>query len=222
MENKIGKNLKQYRDVIIRASEIGDDCIIADDVFMTDSVIGNRCTIERRGMVFNSTIGDYTYTGYNTVIRYASIGKFCSISWNVSIGGPNHDYHRLTTHPFPLLSKYGISSGGGGYEALKDPLAIGNDVWIGSTVSIMRGVKIADGAVIGAGAVVTHDVGPYEIWVGVPARKIGSRFSDELIKELLQLKWWDLPKETLSSNIDFFRDDHLTLEKIRKFREHLK
>lgn len=37
------------------------------------------------------------------------------------------------------------------------------------------GVCIGEGAVIGAGAVVTHDVAPYEIWAGCPARRIGVR-----------------------------------------------
>lgn len=222
MENKFGKNLKTYRDVLIRSSELGDDCIVADDVFMTDSTIGNRCTIERRGMIFNSTIGDYSYTGYNTIVKYAKIGKFCSVSWNVSIGGADHDFKRLTSHPFPFNKKYGISEIGGGYSSFDSPLEIGNDVWIGSTVCITRGVKIGDGAVIGAGAVVTHDVGPYEIWAGVPAKKIGQRFSDEIIAELLDLKWWDLPKEVLSSHIDVFKDDDLTLEKIRQLKSEVR
>ena len=38
-------------------------------------------------MIFGSVLGDYSYTGYNTVVKSAEIGKFCSISWNISIGG---------------------------------------------------------------------------------------------------------------------------------------
>ena len=91
-------------------------------------------------------------------------------------------------------------------------------MWIAANVCVMRGVTISDGAVVGAGAVVTHDVGPYEIWVGVPARKIGQRFSDEMIAELMELKWWDLPREILAQNIAVFQDDNLTLEKIRDLK----
>lgn len=55
-------------------------------------------------------------------------------------------------------------------------VVIGNDVWIGSGVTILKGVYVCDHSVIAAGAVVTKDVGPeYSIWGGVPARCLGSR-----------------------------------------------
>ncbi len=54
---------------------------------------------------------------------------------------------------------------------------IGNDVWIGTKAVVLRGVTIGDGAVIGAGAVVTRDVEPYAVVVGIPARKIKKRLS---------------------------------------------
>jgi acetyltransferase-like isoleucine patch superfamily enzyme len=50
------------------------------------------------------------------------------------------------------------------------------DVWIGFNAIIMAGVRIGRGSIIAAGAVVTRDVPPYEIWGGVPARKIRDRF----------------------------------------------
>lgn len=52
---------------------------------------------------------------------------------------------------------------------------IGNDVWLGANCVILPGVTISNGAVIGAGAVVNRDVGPMEIFAGVPAKKIGVR-----------------------------------------------
>lgn len=46
---------------------------------------------------------------------------------------------------------------------------------IGAGAVILPGVRIGQGAIIGAGAVVTSDIPSYEIWAGVPARKIGKR-----------------------------------------------
>lgn len=57
-------------------------------------------------------------------------------------------------------------------------VVIGNDVWIGSGVTILKGVHISDHCVIAAGAVLTKDVGAeYSIWGGVPARCLGSRLN---------------------------------------------
>lgn len=205
MDNVIGTNVKQYENVVLLSSIIGNDAVLGEDSFIKECSVGNHCSIERRNMLFNSKIGNYTYTGYNCVVKYATIGKFCSISWNVSIGGANHDVSHLTTHPFPFLSKFGLTDKTETYDSFDEPLIIGNDVWIGSNVSILRGVTIGDGAVIGAGAVVTHDIAPYEIWAGVPARKIGQRYDNVIIERMLRSGWHDLPEEFISDNIKLFK-----------------
>jgi acetyltransferase-like isoleucine patch superfamily enzyme len=53
------------------------------------------------------------------------------------------------------------------------------DVWVGYGAIIMAGVRIGRGTIIAAGAVVTQDVPAYEIWGGIPARKLRDRFGDE-------------------------------------------
>ena len=58
------------------------------------------------------------------------------------------------------------------------PVVIEEDVWCGANVTILKGVTIGKGSVIAAGAVVTKNVGEYEIWGGVPAKKIKNRFDD--------------------------------------------
>ncbi len=54
-------------------------------------------------------------------------------------------------------------------------IAIAEDVWIGANVVVLKGVTIGRGAIIAAGAVLTTSVGAYEIWGGVPARKLRDR-----------------------------------------------
>ena len=53
------------------------------------------------------------------------------------------------------------------------------DVWLGVNVIVLKGVRIGRGAVVGGGAVVTKDVPEYQIWAGIPARKIGERTRHE-------------------------------------------
>ena len=54
----------------------------------------------------------------------------------------------------------------------KGPVIIGDNVWIGEHACIMPGVTIGEGSIIGANAVVTHDVPPYSVAVGVPAKVV--------------------------------------------------
>ena len=72
---------------------------------------------------------------------------------------------------------------------------IGKDVWIHENVIVLYQVTvIPDGAVIGAGAVLTKNPGPYEIWAGVPARKIADRqdLTLDQIRELVGRKKFTL------------------------------
>lgn len=57
-----------------------------------------------------------------------------------------------------------------GQLALRAPISVEDDAWIGANVTILPGVRIGRGAVIGGGAVVTHSVGAGEVAFGAPAR----------------------------------------------------
>jgi acetyltransferase-like isoleucine patch superfamily enzyme len=83
-------------------------------------------------------------------------------------------------------------------ESLFKSVTIGNDVWCGHNVNIMGDTTIGSGAIVGAGAVVTHDVPPYAIVGGTPAKVIRYRFAENLIERLLAVRWWDMPLIRLS------------------------
>ena len=128
------------------------------------------------------------------------IGKYCSLANGVCIGVGNHPYQYLTTPPFTYMDNdiqlYGdmpVEPENRVEIPKPQKTIIGNDVWIGHNAIVIGGVTIGDGAIVGAGAVVTKDVEPYSIVGGVPARHIKYRFSEEIRKELVELKWWDLP-----------------------------
>jgi acetyltransferase-like isoleucine patch superfamily enzyme len=57
----------------------------------------------------------------------------------------------------------------------KSRVRIERDVWLGTKVTVSRGVTIGEGSVIGANAVVTRDIPPYSVAVGVPARVVKDR-----------------------------------------------
>ena len=52
------------------------------------------------------------------------------------------------------------------------PIVIGDHVWIGMGVTILKGVSVGDGAIVAAGSVVTKSIPAGELWGGNPARFI--------------------------------------------------
>lgn len=70
---------------------------------------------------------------------------------------------------------------------------------------VISGITIGHGAIIGAGSVVTHDVEPYAIVYGNPARFKRFRFDPETIAQLLENPWWDRELEEIR-NLPF---DHV-------------
>ncbi|GGP11657.1 Vat family streptogramin A O-acetyltransferase [Oceanobacillus neutriphilus] len=144
------------------------------------------------------------------------IGKFCSIGPGVTfiMNGANHRMDG-STYPFNIF--------GNGWEEhtptldmlpLKGDTVIGNDVWIGMDAMIMSGVTIGDGAIIGAGSIVTKDVEPYTIVGGNPAKQIKKRFPESKIKELLQIRWWNLEIQVINEHMDAIL--RLDLEVLKK------
>ena len=219
MDSVVGKNVKAFRNVIIKNSEFSDNISIGDDSVIVKCKFENNIAINRRNYINNSIIGKYTYTGLNTIINYASIGRFCSIARNVDIGGFNHDYTHVTTMPY---FRYAQMKAGGDKlvaELETDGLCeIGNDVWIAAGAQILHHVKVGDGAVVGAGAVVTKDVPPYAIVAGVPARIIGYRFEEKYISALQEIQWWNWSDDTIAENMEWMITAEMcdkTIEKIK-------
>ncbi len=131
----------------------------------------------------NCEIGSYTFIGKNCNISKATIGRYCSIANNVSIGPGEHDLTKISTSSIFYKNAY---------EKLTKKLCIiGNDVWIGTDVIVLRGVKIGNGAVIGANSVVTKDVPPFSIFVGSPAKFIRYRFDNAEMDKIEKSKWWE-------------------------------
>ena len=138
------------------------------------------------------------------------MGKFCSIACGAKFlfTSANHTQKSLSTYPFPIffeewdLDVEDITSA----WDRKGDIIIGNDVWIGYEAVIMSGVTIGDGAIIGARSVVTKDIPPYTIVGGVPARQIRRRFSEETIAALLELKWWNWPREKITRKIEAIKN----------------
>lgn len=136
------------------------------------------------------------------------VGNFTSISWNQvwEVGLNNgHDYNNVTTYdPLHMPNKeiFGTLKIGG-------DIFIGSDVWIGRGVHInanSKAIHIGNGAVIASDSVVVKDVPPFAIVGGNPAKIIKMRFSQNIIEELENIKWWNWPIEIIEENLRYFSD----------------
>ena len=174
-------------------------CTYGEYVELGDNCIANDCHL-----------GSYTYLfGHNDVYN-AKIGKFNSIATGVRINPVQHPMReRVAAHHLTYrAAHYGLGE--------DDPTIIdwrmglkvetGHDVWIGHNAIVMGGVTLGNGAVVAAGAVVTHDVAPYEIVGGVPARHMGWRYDEETIAALQRICWWDWTHEQLKERLPEFND----------------
>lgn len=193
-----------YKECNVVDSALAEGATIGDYSRLSGCKLGERAAVQRYAQMFGVDMGRYSYTGRNFNAWYCKIGAFCSISWNVSIGGANHDFSRVTTHAFLYSPSFGLMGEEQGYNRFTDKCIIGNDVWIAADACICRGVKVGDGAVIAAGAVVTKDVEPYTVVAGVPAKPLKKRFDKKVIDLLQKSRWWDLPADVIKANFHLF------------------
>lgn len=124
-------------------------------------------------------LGNSVYIGKHCTLEVdGRIGDYVLIANNVGLVG-RHDHDMRCVRKSIVASPWV----GDPKSPQREQLLIGDDVWIGHGATILSGVEIGRGAVIGAGAVVTHNIEPYAIVAGNPARVIGTRFSpDEIIE----------------------------------------
>jgi acetyltransferase-like isoleucine patch superfamily enzyme len=111
------------------------------------------------------SVGDKSVLGRGVSINCyldIEIGAAALFADDIYVSDFDHKFNDLAT---PIKDQ-GIA---------KSRVRIEPDVWIGTKVTVARGVVIGEGAVVGANAVVTHDLPPYSVSVGVPARVIKDR-----------------------------------------------
>lgn len=220
-----GNNFTAY-DCRIVDSSIGDNCIIADLTTIRNCKLFSYIEIQRGADLLRSTVGSYSIIEKYTSIHDATIGKFCEVSWGVSIGGDNHNYKLPSIHHFYWASKFGFGEDTtNSRQAFMDKInseecVIGNDVWIGCGVTVNRNVKVGNGAILAAGCVVTKDVPPYAIMAGVPAKVIKFRFSPDTIERMNRLEWWNWPHTILSKYKHLFSKE--VSEETLKILEEIK
>lgn len=118
----------------------------------------------------NIRVGDRFFANFNFTVldeAYVTIGDDVFIGPNVSLYTACH-----STDPVERNTR----------REWAEPITIGNNVWIGGSVTVLPGVTIGDNCTIGAGSVVTKDIPAHSIAVGNPCRVI-KKVGQESLKE---------------------------------------
>jgi acetyltransferase-like isoleucine patch superfamily enzyme len=155
----VGDRVYLFKNIRLDARGDNNHLYLSDEVALEQGV--------QIGAMDNTTIyiDRKTYIGPNVCIGgpgNIKIGKNCLIAANSGIIANNH----IFTDIHQNIAEQGVTRKG---------IVIEDNCWLGYGVKILDGVTIGEGSVIGAGAVVTKNIPPYSVAVGVPARVIKSR-----------------------------------------------
>jgi bifunctional UDP-N-acetylglucosamine pyrophosphorylase/glucosamine-1-phosphate N-acetyltransferase len=160
------------------ATTIGDGSSIGPDSTIVDSSIGNGCSV-RRSVVERSTVEDGASVGPYSHLRPGShigagaeIGNYAEVK-NARIGAGVKQHHVSYLGDADIGA--GTNVGAGTITAnwdgrAKNRTRVGEKAFLGVDTMLVAPVEVGDGARTGAGAVVTKDVPPGKLAVGVPAR----------------------------------------------------
>lgn len=216
-------NREKYYIVAVNDDDLHDflrseqsECFRDVEDYISFSDIGKELPFEWE--YCGTRIGKQTYFGTGVAEAcedgyIESIGSYTSISGKVAIQG-NHQLNMVFTSDElkrfftdknkEIFEKRCLTDKGCPYGKGKRKIIIGNDVWIGANafINCSKVTNIGDGAVIGTGAVVLHDVPPYAVVAGVPAKIIRYRFEPEMIDILLRSEWWNWSVDKINENAD--------------------
>jgi len=141
----------------------GNDCKIT---------IGKHCILTNTTLWIEDDFGSISIGGYSnsygahisaTEGESIKIGEDCMFSHGIDIR--NGDSHPI------------FDNNTGKRINLAAPIKIGNHVWLGADVKVLKGITIDDNSIIGTGSIVTSNVDSNSIYVGVPAKKVKDSIS---------------------------------------------
>lgn len=160
----VGQGTRFLRPTFLHGGKrifIGNNCLFArcceisawekyqGHIYEPQIIIGNNCSF-----------GAYCHI---TCCNRVQIGNGLLTGMDVIISDNNHGDFSIADLLIEPIKRRLLSKG---------EVVIGDNVWIGDKVAILSGVHIGDGAIIAANAVVTHDIPPYSLAAGVPAKII--------------------------------------------------
>jgi bifunctional UDP-N-acetylglucosamine pyrophosphorylase/glucosamine-1-phosphate N-acetyltransferase len=164
--------------VLEGSTRIGTGTVVGAGSRIVDSVIGQRCVIiasviERSEVEDAVRIGPFSHLRPGSLIgRGAEIGNFAEVK-NSRLGARVRQHHMSYIGDADVGEGTNVGAGTitANYDgSRKHRTTIGKDVFLGVDTMLRAPITLGDGARTGAGAVVTRDVPPGKLAVGVPAR----------------------------------------------------
>ena len=196
----------------IRAyKEIKTHSIMKQGSYIPGTTLEGKNFVGRDAMLRNCTMGYCSVVQFDCDLTDTDIGRYSQVGGNISVIRGKHPTKKIVSVNPAFYNPEGVF----GYaftdkkifaDLAEKRTTIGADVWMGNDVRVLGGLTIGDGAIVGAGALVTKDLPPYSINVGVPAKTIGYRFEQDQIEKLLADKWWEKDEAWIRENIDRFAD----------------
>ncbi|MCH8205912.1 MAG: bifunctional UDP-N-acetylglucosamine diphosphorylase/glucosamine-1-phosphate N-acetyltransferase GlmU [Chloroflexi bacterium] len=185
---ELGEDTVLYPNTHIRGtSRIGSDCVVGPNSMVIDSVIGDGCkvvasTIEESRLEDRVAVGPYSRVrGGSRLMNDVYLGNFTEIKSSV-LGRGTKSSHFSYIGDAVVGSNVNIGAGTVtcNYDGVrKNRTTIGDDAFIGSDSMLVAPINIGARASTGAGSVVTKDVPPDSLAVGVPARLVQKKTGQE-------------------------------------------
>ncbi|MBX3003196.1 MAG: bifunctional UDP-N-acetylglucosamine diphosphorylase/glucosamine-1-phosphate N-acetyltransferase GlmU, partial [Anaerolineales bacterium] len=169
--------------MLLGDTQIGEECVIGPNTSIRDSRVGNLCTIQaavvEHAIIENQVdIGPFAHLRKGAHLEdHVHMGNFGEIkNSRLAPGVKMGHFSYIGDATIGRNVNIGAGTITANYDGQnKNPTVIEEDVFIGSDTMLVAPLHIGKGARTGAGAVVTKDVAPNTVVVGIPARAIRKR-----------------------------------------------
>jgi bifunctional UDP-N-acetylglucosamine pyrophosphorylase/glucosamine-1-phosphate N-acetyltransferase len=179
MEVEIGQDTVLHPNTMLYGkSRIGSRCVLGPNTIIRESVVGPGCTVlasvvERSVLEEGVDIGPFSHLREESYIENGvHLGNFVEVKKSrLGKGAKSGHFSYLGDATIGANVNIGAGTVTCNYDGVnKNPTFIEEDAFIGCDTMLVAPVKVGKGAITGAGSVVTKDVPPGEVVVGVPAK----------------------------------------------------